>query len=217
MLPNIRNLSWAFRSSGTENRVKRSYVSIVLSAAAIGAAALTEGIKFLYGQAGDILKRWRERKNKAAQEANQPETINLTLPKSVFEGNLTNAAIHFEMVQQSEEQLRQLRRDLTDYVDEIDEVNEIDTHLLEKVDALRNLLEIIYQQHITFKGENRPVSGAPVVVGRVDVKEIAGRATGVEAEVVTGGNVKGEVKADRIERDGNATGVKVGTIGGKSS
>ena len=30
--------------------------------AAVGAVAITEGIKFLYGQAGEVLKRWRERK-----------------------------------------------------------------------------------------------------------------------------------------------------------
>jgi len=57
-----------------------------LSAAAIGAAALTEGIKFLYGQAGEILKRWRERKDKAAQEstaqADQTEAAEVTLPSS---------------------------------------------------------------------------------------------------------------------------------------
>ena len=29
---------------------------------AVGAVVLTEGIKFLYGQAGEALKRWRERK-----------------------------------------------------------------------------------------------------------------------------------------------------------
>ncbi len=190
---------------------------VTLSAAGIGAVALTEGIKFLYGQAGEILKRWRKRQGKAVQEPNQPETINLTLPKSVFEREPTNATIHFEMVKQSEKQLRQLRRGLTDYVDEIDEVNENDADLLEIVDALRCLLEGIYGQHITFKGENRPASGAPVVVGRIDVEEIADKAIGVDADAINMGDVTGEVKAKRIEKGGSATGVKAGTIGGKSS
>jgi len=39
-----------------------------LSAAVIGSAALTEGIKFLYRQAGEILKRWRERRDKPREE-----------------------------------------------------------------------------------------------------------------------------------------------------
>lgn len=190
---------------------------VTLSIASIGGTALIEGIKFLYNQAGEVIKRWREQKSKTSQSDDKSEIINIILPKAAFEGNLANVTIDFEKVQKLEGGLRQLRRDLTDYVDGIDEMNERDTRLLEKVDALRNLLEIIYQQHITFKGENRPASGAPVVVGRVDVKEIAGQSTGVEAEAVTGGHVKGEIIADRIERDGNATGVKVGTIGGKSS
>jgi len=39
-----------------------------LTISAIGAVAITEGIKFLYGQAGELLKRWRERKD-AAKDA----------------------------------------------------------------------------------------------------------------------------------------------------
>jgi hypothetical protein len=190
---------------------------ITLTAAAIGAVALTEGIKFLYGQTGEILKRWRARRDKAAQEANQAEAININLPRAAFAGNLTKATIDFDMVQQSEKQLRQLRKDLSDYAEEIDKVEDNDTDLLEKVDALRKLLESIYQQHITFKGENRPTSGVPVVVGRVEAKVIAGQAAGVEAKVVTGGDVKGEVKADRIEKGGSAQGVKVDTVSGNSS
>ena len=34
-----------------------------LTLSTIGAVALTEGIKFLYEQAGEVLKRWRERKD----------------------------------------------------------------------------------------------------------------------------------------------------------
>ena len=190
---------------------------ITFTSAAIGAVALTEGIKFLYAQAGEILKRWRNRRDKGAQKTDQPETITINLPKTAFEGNLPNARIRFDKVQHLENQLRQFRKDLADYADEIDKVDEADTHLLEKVDGLRNLLEAIYQQHITFKGEKRPPSGTPIVIGQVGSKEIAGQATGVEADEVVSGEVKGEVKADRIEEGGSATGVKVRTIGDKSS
>ena len=40
-----------------------------LSLSAIGAVALTEGIKFLYEQAGEVLKRWRDRKDAGAKAA----------------------------------------------------------------------------------------------------------------------------------------------------
>jgi hypothetical protein len=42
---------------------------VTLTAASIGAVALTEGIKFLYGQAGELLKRWRERKEQTGPES----------------------------------------------------------------------------------------------------------------------------------------------------
>ncbi len=61
-----------------------------LSITAIGAVAITEGIKFLYGQAGEILKRWRERKDAdkdASTQQNKTEPVNVKLPV-VFEGQL---------------------------------------------------------------------------------------------------------------------------------
>lgn len=188
-----------------------------LSAAAIGAVALTEGIKFLYAQAGEILKRWRERRDKVSQKAtaqtDKTETIEVVLP-AVFEGKLDNPTIHFDVVQESEKNLRTLYKELSEYANEIEEVDETDSALLEKVDALRNLLEAIYQQRITLKGENRPQSGSPVVIGRVKAKEIVGEATGVKAETVTRGEIEGEVFADRIEQGGKATGTEVKNVGG---
>ena len=44
--------------------------------AAVGGFALTEGIKFLYGQAGEALKHWQERKKaKAAAAAEAVEEL----------------------------------------------------------------------------------------------------------------------------------------------
>ena len=67
-----------------------------LTLSAIGVVAITDGIKFLYGQAGEILKRWRERKDTAkdaSTQQNKTEPINLKLP-SVFEGQLIAPQIH---------------------------------------------------------------------------------------------------------------------------
>ena len=190
-------------------------IPVTLSAAAIGGAALTEGIKFLYGQAGDILRRLRQRQDNTAQQANQPEIINLTLPTSVFKGNLTNATINFEMVEQKKEQLQQLRTGLNTYVEGIDIVNENDTDLLKKVDGLRSLLEEIYGQQITFKGENnRPASGAPIVVGLVEADDVEdSEAVGAEAEKVRRGKVEGTAKVKRIKSKGKVSGTQVGEVG----
>jgi hypothetical protein len=186
--------------------------------ATLGGPVLTEGIKFLYAQASEILKRWRERQDKATtQQIDQPQATNISLPQTVFEGDLMNPVIHFDVVQQLEKQLRQLRLDLSDYAEGVDKVYEPDAALLGKIDTLRNLLESIFKQNITFKGETRPPSGAPAVFGLVDAKEIMGYATGVEVETVTDCSIEGKVVTGRIGEGGIATGVRAKTIRGKSS
>jgi hypothetical protein len=186
-----------------------------LTITAIGAVAIAEGIKFLYGQAGEILKRWRERKD-AAQDAslqlNNTEPIDVKLPP-VFEGQLAAPHIHFDAVERVELQLRGLRKDLSEYVDEIESVDLNDENLLQRVDALRQLLEAVYQQRITFKGEQRPPSG-PVVEGRIDVGKVAGYAAAVRAQQIIGGTVRGEVKANHVESGGQVMGVDADSVGG---
>ena len=186
-----------------------------LSLSAIGALAITEGIKFLYGQAGEILKRWRERKD-AAQDAsaqmNTTEPIDLTLP-AVFEGQLIAPQIHFDAVGRLQEQLRELRKDLNDYADGTEAVDPTDQHLLHNVDALRQLLEAVYQQRITFKGEQHPPSG-PVVEGRIDVEEVAGYTAAVRARQIVSGSVKADAKAKRVEPGAQVIGIDTDIIGG---
>lgn len=188
---------------------------ITLSAAAIGALALTEGIKFLYSQAGEILKRWIARKKEMSQtpakKNDNIETTEVVLP-DVFEGKLDNPKIHFDKVRELESDLRKLRKELTDYVEEIQEVDGKDTKLLKTVDALRNLIEVIYQQCITFQGEKRPTSGSLEVLGLVEAKKIAGEAIGVDVEHASSGKFRGEVKADSIEPDGKAIGAKLKNV-----
>jgi hypothetical protein len=108
-----------------------------LTITAIGAVAITEGIKFLYGQASEILKRWRERKD-AAKDAsiqlNNTDPVDVKLPP-VFEGQLSAPQIHFDAVERVEEQLRELRRDLSDYADGIERVDVTDENVLRRIDA----------------------------------------------------------------------------------
>ncbi|MGZ3626949.1 MAG: hypothetical protein ACXVDN_04660 [Ktedonobacteraceae bacterium] len=186
-----------------------------LTITTIGAVAITEGIKFLYGQAGEILKRWRDRKD-AAKDAsiqlNNTESILFKLP-SVFEGQLSAPYIHFDAVERVEEQLRELRKDLSDYADGVELVDVTNENLLQRIDALRQLLEAVYQQRITFKGEQRPSSG-PVVAGRVDVEEVAGYAAAVRARQIVSGTVRAEATAGRVEPGAHFIGVDTDIIGG---
>jgi hypothetical protein len=189
-----------------------------LSLAALGAAALTEGIKFLYGQAGELLKRCRERRDAASKTAasSEPatESVTVVLPETVFAGQLSAPQLHFAELDRLAEPMRQLRKELGDYVEGIKTVNSSDEGLIKIVDALRQTLEGVYQQRLTFKGEQRPKSG-PIVEGRVDVDRVFGVASGVVAEVIgAGAQVRGEAKAGTVEAGADLAGVWARKIGG---
>ena len=186
-----------------------------LTLTVLGTTVLTEGIKFLYSQAGEILKRWRERRDevqKAATQLAQTEPVEVQLPSSVFEGQLFAPQVHFDKVQQLEEQIRVLRKDLSDYADGIEKVDVRDKDLLQTIDALRQVLEAVYQQRLTFKGEQRLSSG-PVVEGQIDVQQVAGYAAAVRAKNVTGGEVKAVARIGRGEPGSQIIGVDADKIG----
>ena len=91
-----------------------------LGPAAMGAVALTEGIKFLYAQAGEVLRRWRDRK--ADTESSADEPVEVHLPPTAFVGQLERPRLNFEAVERLEQDLRALRAAVADYAQEIDEV-----------------------------------------------------------------------------------------------
>ncbi len=182
----------------------------------LGAAALTEGIKFLYTQASEVLKHWRERKDAAAKDVKadlpKEKSVTVVLPP-VFEGQLSTIQIHFDTVERLEKQLLERKRGLSGYADGSEEVDSTDKALLEQTDALRRLLEAVYQQRITFKGEQRPPSG-PIVEGHINVQDVEGRVGGVIAKTIRGGtHVEGGVDVKRtVKPGGEAGGVIVDAI-----
>jgi hypothetical protein len=180
-----------------------------LTLTAVGSMVLTEGIKFLYSQAGEVIKRWRE----GSGSAQRSEPV-AAPPTAALAGQLAPLAFEYDHVATHERDLRALRQGLADFVDGIDPVDPGDQDLLVRVDALRGLLESIYGQRITFQGEARPTSGTPVVAGSVDVSTIAGQASGVEAGRIASGEVRGQVRGERVEPGGDAAGVRVDTVGG---
>jgi hypothetical protein len=181
-----------------------------LSLSGIGAAALTEGIKFLYSQAGEILKRWRDRQATSGP-TKSTESTTIALP-DVFEGPILQAGIHFDAVERSEEQLRELRKELSEYIDETELVDPQDPILLKNIDALRQLLEAIYQQGITFRGEKRPQSDIRVSAS-IDVDRVLGYVAAVRAERLLRGEIRTSTKVVDVALGGQVIGVDIGTIG----
>jgi hypothetical protein len=178
----------------------------------VGTVVIAEGIKFLYGQATELLKRWRDRSESDAAAAVATEPTGLVLPSDVFDGQLVNPVIHYIELEKVRAALSAHRRVLADYGDGIAAIDLNDSHVLSTIDSLRQLLEAVYQQRITFKGESREPSG-PIVKGQIDVGRILGNAAGVEAEWIAQGNVEGTVRATEVGPNAKATGVKAGKIG----
>jgi hypothetical protein len=177
------------------------------SLGALGALAATEGIKFLYNQAAEVLKRWRDRK--AGKEAEAQAPIPITSPE-VLQGTLEPPRVDFGAVDRLHDDIKQLAGVLGNYASGLEEPSADDRELVEAADALRRVLEVVYGQRITLKGEDRQPSG-PAVIGRADVDKVIGDVAGVRARLVRSGRVEGELKAGEVT--GRGAGVDVDTIG----
>lgn len=175
----------------------------------LGTVALTEGVKFLYGQAGELIKHWREHRDTASKEGAETlatASAQVTLPTDVFEGNLTSPQIHHDALTKLAEPMIDIKAALSSYAEGDKDVDPANQELLAKVNALRDILEAVYQQRLTFKGEARPASG-PIVGGHIDVDTVKqGVVGGVVAKTVSG--------SASLHGTANAKLVEGGTVGG---
>src|ERR1700710_2151618 len=101
-----------------------------LTLAVVSSAVVTEGIKFLYGQAAEAIKRWRERRDVAP-------TVAAAAPlPAVFGNTLQPLQIHLDCVATLEPQLLSLRRALADVAEGLQMLSSDDQLMLEAADAL---------------------------------------------------------------------------------
>jgi hypothetical protein len=125
---------------------------------AVGVVVLNEGIKFLYGQVGELLKRRRERKEKGkaaavaataqASAAPRMEAVPaVAVPAAdVLEGQLAPPVADFDKLEPLADSMTALRRDLGDYAEGLSSVDPGDTVLTTTVDTLRRQLEAVLGQ-----------------------------------------------------------------------
>jgi hypothetical protein len=182
-----------------------------LSLAALGALAATEGIKFLYGQAAEVLKRWRDNKSGKTAEAQAPIPVQPPAA-ALLQGSIQSPTINFEVLESLQGDIGKLASVLGNYAGGLEEPDPDDQELAVAADALRQALEAVYGQRITFRGENRQPSG-PIVVGRVDAAKVAGAVAGVRARLVRSGRVQGTASAEEVSESGQLSGVNIDTVG----
>jgi hypothetical protein len=168
--------------------------------AALGAVALSEGVKFLYGQAGEVLKRRRDRRDAEAVE----------LPETVFEAPPGPLRMDGARADQLEPELRELRLALAEYGQGVDEIDPADKLVVSLVDGIRRTLEAIYGQPIVFIGETRSTQTV-ALTGEATVRDVRGYVAGLRAQRLRSGNAVGRVRAELVE--GQAVGLDVGDVG----
>jgi hypothetical protein len=184
----------------------------------LGTVALTEGVKFLYGQAGELLKRWRERRDAAkTAPSKESEPAVVELPADIFEGELSAPQIHYDKLTKVEPRLRELVGKIAPYQIDPESIDAKDENLLKAIDGLRRTLEVIYQQRLTFKGEAGRAPSGPLIEGEVDVEHALGDVAGVRIDKLTEGTARGKATVITADKDSIVSGTYVKEAGRESS
>jgi len=174
-----------------------------LSLAVLGGVAATEGIKFLYAQAAELIKAWRARGKDHEQE---PLAVPI-VATSALDAPPASTTVDPAVLARANATMLTLWQRLAPYAQDLAAVEDTDAELARDAGALRGLLEAAYGQRFTFRGEHREPTGTRVTVAQV-LGTVAGRAVGVEGDIGAGATVEVRQDADGVSAEGTVTGVK---------
>jgi hypothetical protein len=182
-----------------------------LTLAVLSAVALTEGIKFLYGQAGELVRRRWERK--AAQAKGGADLLAEPLPApppGLLVGDPGPLLVADPVVLDGlAGDLAELRTVLEPYALGQRTVSSDDSTLLERTDALRQGLEAVYGRRLSFAEEEREPSGTRVE-GIAEAQTVRGVVAGASVEDMSGvAEVKGTARVGDVEETGRVFGAEV--------
>jgi len=181
--------------------------------AALGGVAAAEGIKFLYEQAAELLKAWRERrKHTPGDEGEPPELPVPIIGSPALDGQPAQHPADAALVADYYQALITLSGALSPYAQGLADIESGGTALANQAERLRAVLEEIYHQRFTFRGEQREPSGSRVDVRqRFDVAE--GTALGAHADVGPGGEIHVAQHVTTLGSGASVTGF-TGSVGG---
>jgi hypothetical protein len=181
-----------------------------LALSALGGVAATEGIKFLYEQAAELLRSWRERRGKAAPGEALP--AHLTVPivdNHVLDATPVGDVADVAVLDRVNRSLVQLVGALAPYAAGLADIDPSDEELSQQAGAARALLEEVYGQRFTFRSEQRESTGTRVTVTQV-LGDVAGAVVGAEATAGPGSVLAIEQDVSIVRRGGSVTGFKGG-------
>ena len=167
-------------------------------------AGITQGVRFLYEQAGEFLSAWRARRRD--KDAGPPPRV-LAIPAGVTVTGPRPVADP-----PGEDAIRVLEQ-LRDLVEPI-QSGEIDVWspaALAAIEQLRDVVEAALQAPVRFDGEPpRPVMVSDI---RVATERVAGRVTGLRADLAklpSGSQFSDvHVKAGQVDAGGDVAGVEL--------
>jgi hypothetical protein len=172
-----------------------------LTLTVLGGVAAAEGIKFLYGQAAELLKGWRERR-KSGQEGDLRVPI---VPNAILDGDPADPVADPEIVDREHAALVDLVGALSPYAQGLADIDVHDESLAERAGRLRALLEAAYGQRFTFRGEQRDPTGVRVTV-RQALGEVHGEVVGYQGKPA--GTVDIGQNVDTVAEGGTVYGVR---------
>ena len=176
---------------------------VPLALALLGSTALTEGVKFLYAQAGELIKRRLAKKDAETVAVDGSDAKILAAP-------LAPATVDGGELALAEAKLNELRGALSLYVDGDVPIDPQDEALVRSVDELRRLLEGLRRQPIQLAGEQRT---APEIRGDADGQRVIGNVIGVDAKAVAAAaRIHGTARGEDVW--GDVVGTRIdGTVG----
>lgn len=178
-----------------------------LSFQVLGATAATEGIKFLYGQATEVIRAWRAHRKGGEQPLEVP-----IVDASVLDSQPARATVDQAVLARAHSTMLELWQQLAPYAQGLESVEGADPGLARAAGELRALLEAAYGQRFTFRGEGREPTGTRVLVEQV-LGTVAGLAVGVEGDIGPAATVVVRQDAGEVTAEGTVIGVK-GRISG---
>lgn len=179
---------------------------------ALGGLAASGGINFLYGQAAELLKAWRERRSRiAAGEAAPVQLVVPIMANQVLDGTPAEPVVDATVLDRENASLVRLLGALAPYAQGLADLDPDDAELAEQAGRVRAVLEAAYGQRFTFRGEQRDPTGTRVSVTQV-LGEVGGTVLGIEADIAPGASAEVHQQATTIEPGGSVTGFK-GNVG----
>lgn len=124
-----------------------------MNMSALGTMVLQEGVKFLYEQAMAALKR------KLSPHAHAPHAPPRLPP--IFHEASGPLSFHVDKIEAVEDPLRKLSEMVSKWASGAEPINPADPEFMRVVSALRLVMEHVFQQQLTFKGEQRSAEDLP--------------------------------------------------------